>query len=971
MKNKRLLEYFEGNPDTVYDTTNQVTWKWDNEMAISFGYFPISLDNEYLFMTGSTTHLMIGAQAAKKLMGKAISHIKDSYIPWIERQCYGKSYCRGRIWTFDTDKYPSIMAFWYLPSSRMVRKIVNELNIDPYNYILVVEDSQNVFEENPTVAEYIESNSNGDDGFDEINEPFAIDKRVIEIIRSYNDTQKTWQTQKEKEGWKSLAQRNATLYQENRQRVDEYFAGDPDTIDEFDDVSGECMRSINYRDKNVISFGFFQTTLDGGKEFIYKTDICHHDICRGIAENIVGKAIASEDIEEGEIREIASSIYASTAYKGRIFLDANMITTWNRVSSSTLENLLNLMGGVEKWKHLSYIVPRWWDSNWQTDELSQKNINVVEYISQNITADETRDKYNMDRDFKPLVDEWLIDTIRQYNQPNSTLAAKTAKLGNMTIAQYNSLIHQEGKKSKETINEYYAGDPDTVFETDYDFVINWNSEDARCFGFFPVSLDGKYQFLVGYKTHQELILKALEKIAGKALNHVDKDYLSNTAIGEFYRNSYGLGRYWEKHNIIAFWNNPSFELLADVVKRLEIDEKNCYIIDGESRNIMVSEYLSAKKDGETGTIQKERPLPITKKNISIISSYNQPNETWQSRKENGGWKTLAQRNATIYQEKKEPKQTIKENSINMKDNKYQDYINIMSEALEKEDYKAYEYVKEMLDEAIEDSKHEKELMNEMNTTNFGVLNHIFENELPTLIKTNKKAVRNVIKTIKEDKNLITQFNFYNVIKEQYNGTHADMISSKDALENLAKIVSEDIDLKTVKASNKKLRNIMVESGIKPSDFVDEESRKLYENGDVILTTKRNTNNMISLVESYNAVSNWMDAHKSDKINDGKNPDEMIREFEEKLKNNLNESEMSFVQQITDWRSPIAEQRKEKLFNKFKNECINKINDMLKEDAENVELKGLSDQINEMSFNKETIVKDIAKLLEIRDILMDD
>ena len=764
MKNKRILEYFEGNPDTVYDTTNQVTWKWDNETAISFGYFPISLDNEYLFMTGSTTHLMIGAQAAKKLMGKAISHIKDTYIPWIERQCYGKSYCRGRIWTFDTDKYPSIMAFWYLPSSRMVRKIVKELNIDPYNYILVVEDSQNAFEENPTVAEYIESNCNGDDGFDEINEPFAIDKRVIEIIRSYNDTQKTWQTQKEKEGWKSLAQRNAALYQENRQRVDEYFAGDPDTIDEFDDVSGECMRSINYRDKNVISFGFFQTTLDGGKEFIYKTDICHHDICREIAEKIVGKAIASEDVEEGEIREIASSIYSATAYKGRIFMDANMITTWNRVSSSTLENLLNLMGGVEKWKHLSYIVPRWWDSNWETDELSQKNINVVEYISQNITADETRDKYNMDRDFKPLVDEWLIDTIRQYNQPNSTLAAKTAKLGNMTIAQYNSLIHQE---------------------------------------------------------------------------------------------------------------------------------------------------------------------------------------------------------------EKEPKQTIKENNINMKDNKYQDYINIMSEALQKDDFKAYEYVKEMLDEAIEESKHEKELMNEMNTTNFGVLNHIFENELPTLIKTNKKAVRNVIKTIKEDKNLINQFNFYNVIKEQYNGSHADMISSKEALENLAKIVGENIDLKTVKASNKKLRNVMIESGVKPSNFVDEESRKLYENGDIILTSKRNTNNMISLVESYNAVSNWMDTHKSDKINEGKTPDELISEFEEKLKNNLNESEMSFVQQITDWRSPIAEQRKEKLFNKFKNECIDKINEMLKEDAENVELKGLSDQINEMSFNKETIVKDIAKLLEIRDILMDD
>ena len=302
---------------------------------------------------------------------------------------------------------------------------------------------------------------------------------------------------------------------------------------------------------------------------------------------------------------------------------------------------------------------------------------------------------------------------------------------------------------------------------------------------------------------------------------------------------------------------------------------------------------------------------------------------------------------------------------------FSNYINIMSEALKKGDYKAYEYVNDMLNEAIEESKHEDELMEEMNTTNFGVLNHIFESELPTLIKSNKKAVRNVIKTIKEDKNLRSQFNFYNVIKEQYNENHAKIIGSKTVLADLAKIVCEDIDVKTVKDSNKKLRNVMVESGIKPSEFVDEESMKLYENGDVILTTKRTTNNMIPLAESYDAVCKWMDAHKSDKINEGKTPDELIEEFEEKLKNNLNESELSFVQQITDFRTPIAEQRKEKLFNKFKNECIDKINEMLKEDAENVELKGLSDQINEMSFNKETIVKDIAKLLEIRDILMDD
>ena len=318
---------------------------------------------------------------------------------------------------------------------------------------------------------------------------------------------------------------------------------------------------------------------------------------------------------------------------------------------------------------------------------------------------------------------------------------------------------------------------------------------------------------------------------------------------------------------------------------------------------------------------------------------------------------------------------IEKNNYDMKNNKYQEefsnYINIMSEALQKDDYKAYEYAKDILEETIEESKHEKELMKEMDTTNFGVLNHIFENELPTLIKTNKKAVKDVINTIREDKNLKSQFDFYNVIKEQYNSKHAEIVTPEVVLAKLTEIVGESIDLKTIKASNKKLKDVMVENNIIPSDFVDKESKKLYESGNVILTTKKTTNNMIPLVESFDTVCKWMDAHKDDKKAEGKTPDELIREFEDKLRANLTESEISFVQQITDFRSPIAEQRKEKLFNKFKNECLDKINDMLKEDSENVELQSLGKQLDEMKFSKESIVKDIAKLLEIRDILMDD
>lgn len=541
---------------------------------------------------------------------------------------------------------------------------------------------------------------------------------------------------------------------------------------------------------------------------------------------------------------------------------------------------------------------------------------------------------------------------------------------------------------KDKILEYFEGTPDVICDMSSRVSWHWDNEQAICFGFFPVSIDNDYEFLASSnQVHHRLADKAARKMMGKAASTIEERYESyiDWIEDQCYEKSYGLGRYWKFNapnypDLLSFWYLPSSELVEYIANKLNIDTNKCILVLGDMNtdkiDVTVQEYIEMGNSGDENVQTSiDTPLKLDPKVVELIKSCNQPNETWQSRKEKEGWDTLAQRNAMIYQEEKKTKNTIKENIFNMKNKKYQEefsnYMKIMNEALQKEDYKAYDYVKDMLEEAIDESKHEKKLMNELNTTNFGILNHIFENELPTLIKTNKKAVKEVIKTIKEDKNLINQFNFYNVIKEQYNAKHAEVITPEVVLEKLTEIVSENIDQKTVKKSNKKLRDVMVENNIIPSDFVDEESKKLYENGDVILTTKRTTNNMIPLAESYDAVSKWMDKHKDDKKHNGVDVDTLIEEFENKLKTNLNESEISFVQEITDFRSPIAEKRKEKLFNKFKNECIDKINSMLKEDSDNVELKGLSDQINEMTFNKESIVKDIAKLLEIRDILMDD
>lgn len=538
----------------------------------------------------------------------------------------------------------------------------------------------------------------------------------------------------------------------------EYYEGSPDNISLFDDEDGSFVTKYRYNGGNVISFGYFQSKLDGPKEFKF-SEKSHMEIASEAAREMIGKAMYSEEVDVGFIKDVERAIYVTASYTGRIFLTPRVVTTWIKVSSQQLAEILNKIGSVEEYKDYIYVLE---------ENNGRDNMTVEEYINSNQEGDKRNEKYML-KDVKTsaYMTEPMIDIIRKFNTPSSKLAAKTMKLGNMTIAQYNSLLNQESKK---------------------------------------------------------------------------------------------------------------------------------------------------------------------------------------------------------------PKKTIKENTKNMKNNKYQEefsnYISIMTEALQKGDYKAYDYVKEMLDEAVEDSRHEDKLTAELNTNNFGILNHIFEERLPELFKSNKKVVKDVIKLVKEDQNLISQFNYYNAIKN-YHGKVAEILKPEDLVQKLYEAIVPTINRETLLKSNAKFRNILKENNIIPTDFISDEMRTLYESGHNILTKKNSVANVATLAESKNNICEYLSNHKNDVIKESVDPNKLVENFENKLKDTLTESEMSFVQQITDFRSPIAEKRKEKLFNKLKEDCQKAINSMLKEDADNDELKSLSAQLGDMKFSNESIVKDIAKLLEIRDILMDD
>jgi hypothetical protein len=292
------------------------------------------------------------------------------------------------------------------------------------------------------------------------------------------------------------------------------------------------------------------------------------------------------------------------------------------------------------------------------------------------------------------------------------------------------------------------------------------------------------------------------------------------------------------------------------------------------------------------------------------------------------------------------------------------YANVIAEALSKGDLSTYRAADALLKESVSAYEMEKKLEAQLNTRNFGVLNHIFEQELPRLFKTNKKAVREVVKLIKEDKNLLNQFNFYKALKE-YNSSSVD---SETYLKRLVEEFDNKINHENLccAISNEKLRDTLIENNVVPSEFIDEKDMSLYEDVETLTCTKVLLSNTLSILEAEKRVANMLNENK--KVEDSKPKVDAIREFEENMRDTLTESEIDLVKTITSAREPIAEAKREKLFNSYRDECIKKVDEMIASEPYNDELKGLKQQIESKTYNKETIVEDMAKLLAIRDVL---
>lgn len=291
-----------------------------------------------------------------------------------------------------------------------------------------------------------------------------------------------------------------------------------------------------------------------------------------------------------------------------------------------------------------------------------------------------------------------------------------------------------------------------------------------------------------------------------------------------------------------------------------------------------------------------------------------------------------------------------------------------AKALEDKNFDLYDTLMREANVAYDEYKKDSALTYEFNEcTNFGVANYIFESALPKLFKSNKKAVKEFITTIKEDKNLLYQFQFYKAL-EKYNKN----IDSKDYINEALEIVKNNINQKTINESNGKLAKIISSYNIKPLQRISDEDMELYESCDFLFKNTKRLTNLTTINENINKVVNYTEKYYDfTNEDDGKKLFSMVENFEKKYNSLLTEEEKDFVKEIMDFKKEDRDNKKEKLFNRFKNECLNTINKLIAESSDDDKdgLLAIKEQIEEKQYCAETLVKDMAKLLEIRDILM--
>lgn len=273
-------------------------------------------------------------------------------------------------------------------------------------------------------------------------------------------------------------------------------------------------------------------------------------------------------------------------------------------------------------------------------------------------------------------------------------------------------------------------------------------------------------------------------------------------------------------------------------------------------------------------------------------------------------------------------------------------------------------VKMEIDKMYLDKRAEQEeKKNYLESKNFGLSNYIFEEKLPYLFKHNKPAMKEYVNTVKSDKNLVAEALFYNALKK-YDGSD----DARQYVKECLSLASEKINPYTVVDSHRKIATIMAKYDIKPDLVISEEKKQMFEDCNYLLTKKKNLTNITTISNKIKSVGNYINENRSVDISENENAIAEVEKFENKYAGSLTESEKEILRVLTDTKN--GETKQKMVFNKFKNECLSKIDNLIQEsqDDDKASMNAIKEEVENKVYNPKTAISDVIKLIEISDIV---
>ena len=263
-------------------------------------------------------------------------------------------------------------------------------------------------------------------------------------------------------------------------------------------------------------------------------------------------------------------------------------------------------------------------------------------------------------------------------------------------------------------------------------------------------------------------------------------------------------------------------------------------------------------------------------------------------------------------------------------------------------------------QAIEESK-------KINNKSFFFIKESFNNFSEKLFKTKegRKIMNRYINEHRKNKDLQKMFFIYENISSANKNLNVDKLL--DEMKSMIGNINEKQLNKGVKNLVELLKEAYVEIGIESSELLSKhDNRTLDESVKYVVTNSKKLDNLTRYNICLNEIKQFID--KNDVIsplfeNKLLSPEEVLREFNEKFsEETLGKENYELFMEIKNASN------KSEIFEKYKNECLNTINEAINENEKQDicnQLFEFKTRITKKEYNPDTLGTDVANFIELQ------